>query len=67
VARVRSFEREGADHPVAKDSAIVAMECARLFVHHLAACTNDLAKQQNKSIIMPNLVIEAGLQRKTFV
>lgn len=51
--------RKETDHPVARDATLVAMECARLFVHHLADCANEITKQQHKTIVMPQAVLDA--------
>jgi histone H3/H4 len=47
------------DAPVSRDASVVASECARLFVHYLAARTSEIAKERNKTIVLPQLVMEA--------
>ncbi len=44
---------------VTKDAATVMSECARVFVHFLAARCDETAKERGKNIILPAFVMEA--------
>jgi hypothetical protein len=44
---------------ITKDASVVMSECARVFVHFLAARSDECAREHGKSIVMPTAVLEA--------
>jgi hypothetical protein len=50
----------GSGGAVTKDASLVMSECARVFVHFLAARSDECAREHGKTLVMPTAVMEAA-------